>query len=154
MLTCAHSITPCKLSCLCLAACAAAGDDKGLVLPPRVAAKQAVIIPIPKATSSPEAVEAMLQQVRSSPVCVLLYCCAVLSHLSECETKAYHPPHNHPPFLPLWCLSALLQALAFRTQLEAAGVRAETDMRTNYTPGWKYNHWELRGVPVSLDLLD
>ena len=22
----------------------------------------------------------------------------------------------------------------------------------SYTPGWKYNHWELRGVPLRLEL--
>jgi prolyl-tRNA synthetase len=26
-------------------------------------------------------------------------------------------------------------------QLLAAGIRAHFDDRTNYTPGWKYNHW-------------
>eukprot|EP00878_Enallax_costatus_P002799 GHUV01002991.1.p1 GENE.GHUV01002991.1~~GHUV01002991.1.p1 ORF type:complete len:549 (+),score=178.34 GHUV01002991.1:215-1861(+) len=81
------------------------GDDKGLVLPPRVAPKQTVIIPIPKSSSAPELVEEMFAQVRT-----------------------------------------------FKQQLEAAGVRVETDFRTNYTPGWKYNHWELRGVPVRIEL--
>jgi hypothetical protein len=31
-------------------------------------------------------------------------------------------------------------------------VRVETDLRTNYTPGWKYNHWELRGLPIRMEL--
>lgn len=31
-------------------------------------------------------------------------------------------------------------------------MRVETDFRTNYTPGWKYNHWELRGLPVRMEL--
>lgn len=39
------------------------GDDKGLVLPPRVAPKQVVIIPIPKSSSAPEVIEAMFDQV-------------------------------------------------------------------------------------------
>jgi prolyl-tRNA synthetase len=26
------------------------------------------------------------------------------------------------------------------------------DNRDNYTPGWKYNHWEMKGVPVRLEL--
>lgn len=32
--------------------------------------------------------------------------------------------------------------------LTANGVRAKLDDRENYTPGWKYNHWELKGVPL------
>lgn len=31
-------------------------------------------------------------------------------------------------------------------------MRVETDVRTNYTPGWKYNHWEMRGVPLRVEL--
>ena len=33
-----------------------------------------------------------------------------------------------------------------------AGVRATSDTRENYTPGWKYNHWELKGVPIRIEL--
>ena len=29
-----------------------------------------------------------------------------------------------------------------------AGLRSKLDDRDNYTPGWKYNHWELKGVPL------
>ena len=29
-------------------------------------------------------------------------------------------------------------------QLKEAGVRVTSDSRDNYTPGWKYNHWELK----------
>ena len=32
--------------------------------------------------------------------------------------------------------------------LRAGGVRVKLDGRDNYTPGWKYNHWELKGVPL------
>lgn len=28
--------------------------------------------------------------------------------------------------------------------LAAAGVRVDSDLRDNYTPGWKYNYWELK----------
>jgi prolyl-tRNA synthetase len=41
------------------------GDDKGLVLPPRVAPKQVVIIPIPKSSSGQDVVAAMFEQVRA-----------------------------------------------------------------------------------------
>lgn len=26
------------------------------------------------------------------------------------------------------------------------------DDRDNYTPGWKFNDWELKGVPIRLEL--
>ena len=26
------------------------------------------------------------------------------------------------------------------------------DDRDNYNPGWKYNHWELKGVPLRVEL--
>lgn len=36
--------------------------------------------------------------------------------------------------------------------LKKAGVRVELDDRDNYNPGWKFNNWELRGVPIRLEL--
>jgi len=36
--------------------------------------------------------------------------------------------------------------------LKKAGVRVFFDDRDVYTPGWKYNHWELKGVPLRLEL--
>jgi len=36
--------------------------------------------------------------------------------------------------------------------LTAAGVRVKLDDRDQYTPGWKYNEWELRGVPVRIEI--
>ncbi|KAJ9509570.1 hypothetical protein QJQ45_011218 [Haematococcus lacustris] len=80
-------------------------DDKGLVMPPRVAPKQLVLVPIPKATT-PEDVRA-----------------GMVSKTAELAAA-----------------------------LGAAGVRVTTDTRDNYTPGWKYNYWELRGVPLRLEL--
>jgi bifunctional glutamyl/prolyl-tRNA synthetase len=32
----------------------------------------------------------------------------------------------------------------FINQLKEAGIRCRGDFRDNYTPGWKYNHWELK----------
>jgi prolyl-tRNA synthetase len=29
--------------------------------------------------------------------------------------------------------------------LKKKGIRADTDCRMNYTPGWKFNHWEQKG---------
>lgn len=31
-------------------------------------------------------------------------------------------------------------------------LRVKADYRDNYSPGWKFNHWELKGVPVRLEL--
>jgi bifunctional glutamyl/prolyl-tRNA synthetase len=28
--------------------------------------------------------------------------------------------------------------------LKAAGIRVKGDYRDNYSPGWKFNHWELK----------
>ncbi|EDW24465.1 GL24160 [Drosophila persimilis] len=36
--------------------------------------------------------------------------------------------------------------------LVGAGVRCEGDYRDNYSPGWKFNHWELKGVPLRLEV--
>ncbi|KAL6568214.1 hypothetical protein OROHE_003898 [Orobanche hederae] len=36
--------------------------------------------------------------------------------------------------------------------LSEAGIRVETDLRDNYSPGWKYNYWELKGVPLRLEI--
>ncbi|MDB4952159.1 MAG: proS [Gemmatimonadetes bacterium] len=78
------------------------GDDKGLVLPPKIAPIQVVIVPIFRKPQ--EGVE-------------------VLSKAQE--------------------LSAALAA---------AGVRAHVDARDNLTPGAKYYEWELKGVPLRLEV--
>lgn len=31
-------------------------------------------------------------------------------------------------------------------------LRVKADYRSNRTPGWKFNHWELKGVPVRIEL--
>ncbi|KAF8823014.1 prolyl-tRna synthetase (ProRS) [Cardiosporidium cionae] len=36
--------------------------------------------------------------------------------------------------------------------LEKSGTRVKVDDRVNYTPGWKYNYWERKGVPVRLEI--
>lgn len=36
--------------------------------------------------------------------------------------------------------------------LKAAGLRCTSDTRDQYSPGWKYNHWELKGVPLRVEL--
>ena len=45
---------------------------------------------------------------------------------------------------------AVCHALA--AQLRAAKVRVHVDDRDNYNPGWKYNYWELKGVPLRIEV--
>lgn len=35
--------------------------------------------------------------------------------------------------------------------LKAANLRVVTDMREGYSPGWKFNDWEMKGVPLRLE---
>jgi len=77
------------------------GDDSGLVLPPRVAPYQVVIVPIPRGN---------------------------------------------------WQETVLPKAREIQQQLVAAGVRVNLDDRDAYTPGWKFAEWELRGVPLRLEI--
>ncbi len=37
-------------------------------------------------------------------------------------------------------------------QLKAAGLRVKFDDRDNVSPGWKFNEWELKGVPVRIEM--
>ncbi|XP_024936533.1 bifunctional glutamate/proline--tRNA ligase isoform X2 [Cephus cinctus] len=83
------------------------GDDKGLVLPPKVAAIQAVIVPCGITAST-------TQEQRENL-------------LSECAK--------------------------LEDELKKNGtLRVKGDYRDNYSPGWKFNHWELKGVPVRVEL--
>lgn len=80
-------------------------DNKGLVVPPRMAPTQVVIIPI------------------------------VNSKLSAEETQAIRD-----------------RAHEFGRQLSALDVRVRVDDRDNYTPGFKYNHWELHGACLRVEI--
>jgi prolyl-tRNA synthetase len=77
------------------------GDDSGLVLPPKVAPYQVVIVPIPRGN---------------------------------------------------WQETVLPRARELQERLTAAGVRVHLDPREEYTPGWKFAEWELRGVPLRLEI--
>lgn len=37
-------------------------------------------------------------------------------------------------------------------ELKAAGIRIRMDAREEFTPGWKFNEYEMRGVPLRLEL--
>lgn len=82
------------------------GDNMGLVLPPRVASVQVVVIP-----------------------------CGITNALSEEDREALMAKCNE-----------------YRRRLLGANIRVRVDLRDNYSPGWKFNHWELKGVPVRLEV--
>ena len=77
------------------------GDEGGLILPPRIAPYQVVIVPIPRGN---------------------------------------------------WRETVLPQAQAIKASLVAQGIRVMLDDRDSQTPGWKFNEWELRGVPLRLEI--
>ncbi|XP_066249632.1 bifunctional glutamate/proline--tRNA ligase [Euwallacea similis] len=41
---------------------------------------------------------------------------------------------------------------ALERDLRARGIKVKGDYRQNYSPGWKFNHWELKGVPIRIEL--
>jgi bifunctional glutamyl/prolyl-tRNA synthetase len=41
---------------------------------------------------------------------------------------------------------------SYEKQLVQAGVRVFGDYRDNVSPGWKFNHWELKGVPIRIEV--
>ncbi len=77
------------------------GDDKGLVLPPKIAHTHAVIIPILFDNSK---------------------------------------------------VKVLNEAQKVKKKLEKAGLTVHLDDREGYSPGWKYNEWEMKGIPLRLEL--
>ncbi|KAI4469093.1 prolyl-trna synthetase [Holotrichia oblita] len=81
-------------------------DNQGLVLPPRVASVQIVIVP-----------------------------CGISVNLSDEDRNK-------------------LQDACYQLEKELndADVRVKGDYRDNYSPGWKFNHWELKGVPIRIEL--
>jgi prolyl-tRNA synthetase len=78
------------------------GDDKGLIMPPKVAPVQVVIVPIPYKGAEPVAIAAKAKEVAET--------------------------------------------------LKAKGISVVLDDREEYTPGWKFNQWELKGVPVRIEI--
>eukprot|EP01068_Selenidium_serpulae_P007748 Selendium_serpulae@DN4794_c0_g1_i1.p2 len=79
------------------------GDDRGLVLPPRVAKIQVVIVPI--------------------------------TYKDEKESASIIGAGEG--------LFKTLKSLQIRTYL---------DDRSNHNPGWKFNEWEVKGVPVRIEI--
>jgi prolyl-tRNA synthetase len=77
------------------------GDDSGLILPPRVAPYQVVIVPISRGN---------------------------------------------------WRETVLPKARELHAELTRQGVRVMLDDREEYTPGWKFAEWEMRGVPLRIEI--
>jgi len=82
------------------------GDDKGLVLPPRVASVQVIVVP-----------------------------CGITAKTTDADRAA---------------INTGCQELINR--LQKVGVKARGDFRDGYTPGYKFNDWELKGVPIRLEI--
>lgn len=38
------------------------------------------------------------------------------------------------------------------SDLKKANIRVHLDDRDNYTPGWKFNNWEMKGVPLRIEI--
>lgn len=77
-------------------------DDKGLVLPPKIAPKQVVLVPIYFKDKNNKALREKCEEIESL--------------------------------------------------LKSKGIRAFTDSGEEHNAGWKFNHWELRGVPLRIEL--
>lgn len=61
------------------------------------------------------------------PFQVVIIPCGITASLPEQEKEAL-----------------LAQCSKYLSRLLDAGVRVKTDLRDNYSPGWKFNHWELK----------
>ncbi|MBT9172930.1 MAG: Proline--tRNA ligase [Syntrophomonadaceae bacterium] len=48
--------------------------------------------------------------------------------------------------------TVLRRAQALFSELKEAGVRLELDDREEYSAGWKFNEWEMKGVPLRIEL--
>jgi prolyl-tRNA synthetase len=69
------------------------------------------------------------------------------------------PPHIAPyqvVIVPIprgdWKQTVLPKAEAIASELRAKGVRVKLDADEENSPGWKFAEWELRGVPLRLEI--
>ena len=70
------------------------------------------------------------------------------------------PPEIAPiqiVIVPIYYKESGREAVNVKTQkiakaLERAGFRVRLDTREQYTPGWKFNEWELKGVPLRIEI--
>jgi prolyl-tRNA synthetase len=57
-----------------------------------------------------------------------------------------------PISLGNWKESVLPVALAVERELLESGLRVKLDAREEFTPGWKFSEWEMRGVPLRVEV--
>ncbi len=57
-----------------------------------------------------------------------------------------------PISLGNWKESVLPAASAIEKELRQAGWRVRLDAREEFTPGWKFSEWEMRGVPLRIEV--
>jgi prolyl-tRNA synthetase len=57
-----------------------------------------------------------------------------------------------PISLGNWKEEVLPTAVKLKEELIGMGVRAELDQREEFTPGWKFSDWEMRGVPLRIEI--
>jgi prolyl-tRNA synthetase len=81
--------------------------------------------------------------------------------MSHGDDQGLRLPPAIAPFqavvVPIWRKAeegepVLAAARAAREVLETAGVRVRLDDREGLTPGFKFNDWEMRGVPVRIEI--
>ena len=46
----------------------------------------------------------------------------------------------------------IFRANEILSELKKANIRVHLDDRDNYTPGWKFNNWEMKGVPLRIEI--
>ncbi len=51
-----------------------------------------------------------------------------------------------------WKKTVLPVATGIKDKLKKAGIRVKLDHREEFTPGWKFANWELRGVPLRIEV--
>ncbi len=51
-----------------------------------------------------------------------------------------------------WKETVLPKVMAIRDELTARGIRVKVDASEENSPGWKFAEWELRGVPLRLEI--
>ena len=70
------------------------------------------------------------------------------------------PPHIAPiqiVIVPIYFKEGGKESIISKAQrvadtLRNAGLRIRLDAREQYTPGWKFNDWELKGVPLRIEI--
>ena len=51
-----------------------------------------------------------------------------------------------------WKKTVLPVATGIKDKLKQAGIRVKLDHREEFTPGWKFANWEMRGVPLRIEV--